>query len=286
MKKWLLLLIKCMVAIVAIFLALRHVNSNELKHLRWNVAVIWLLPAILFFNASQFVSAYRLLQYYNKLQEGGLSYRDNLELYYTGMFYNLFLPGGVGGDVYKVIILKNRGIAWAPAAKATLLDRVTGLLVLLSIMVVLLNFVTLALPAGLIGIVSLAIIPGFLLYWFIVKRFFPPFGSVISKAIVLSMAVQCLQLVAFFCLLHFLQPAPIAYKEYAVIFFSGAVVAALPISIGGIGTRELAMTTGALYLHVSATIAVTASLLFYLITAISAVVGWWMQKGQRGKPVV
>ena len=277
MKKWLLILAKCLVAILAIVIALRHVNRDELNHIRWNFSVIWILPAVLFFTASQFVSAYRLLQYYSLLQEGML-YRYNLGLYYTGMFYNLFLPGGVGGDVYKVIILKKRGVAWVPAAKATLLDRVTGLLVLLAILVLLLNFVPPTLPVLLIRILSLAIIPGFLLYWFIVKRYFPPFGVVINKAIIFSAGVQCLQLVAFFCLLHFLQLSPIAYLEYAILFFAGALAAALPISIGGIGIRELAMTTGAIYLHVSPTIAISASLLFYLITALSAIAGWWINK--------
>jgi uncharacterized membrane protein YbhN (UPF0104 family) len=277
MKKWLLVLAKCLVAIVAIAIALRHINSEELKHVRWNLSVIWVLPAILFFNASQFMSAYRLLQYYSLLQHGML-YRFNLALYYTGMFYNLFLPGGVGGDVYKVIVLKKRGVTWAPAAKATLLDRITGLLVLLAILVLLLNVVPLVIPVQLIRIISFAIIPGYLLYVFIVKRYFPPFGIVINKAVVLSAGVQCLQLAAFFCLLHFLQPPPIAYAAYATLFFAGAVAAALPISIGGLGIRELAMTTGAVYLHVSATIAISASLLFYLITASSAITGWWIQK--------
>lgn len=280
MKKWLLVLVKCLVAIVAIVIALRHVNSHELKQIRWDLSVIWLLPAVLFLNASQFVSAYRLLQYYGLLQ-AGISYRYNLALYYTGMFYNLFLPGGVGGDVYKVIVLKKRGITWAHAAKATLLDRITGLLVLLAILVLLLNIVPSTLPVLLIRSLSLAIIPGYLLYAFIVKRYFPPFGIVINKATVLSAGVQCLQLAAFFCLLHFLQPPQNTYVEYAVLFFAGALAAALPISIGGIGIRELAMTTGALYLHVSSTIAIAASLLFYLITAFSAIAGWWLQKSKR-----
>jgi uncharacterized membrane protein YbhN (UPF0104 family) len=280
MKKWLLVLVKCMVALVAIVIALRHVNRDELNQIRWDLSVIWILPALLFFNASQFVSAYRLLQYYSLLQADML-YSYNLELYYTGMFYNLFLPGGVGGDVYKVIILKKRGIARAPAVKATLLDRITGLLVLLAILVLLLNFVPHSLPVLLIHLLSLAIVPGFLLYRFIVKRYFPPFGMVINKAIVLSAGVQCLQLAAFFCLLHFLQLSSIDYLEYAILFFAGALTAALPISIGGIGIRELTMTTGALYLHVSATIAISASLLFYLITAFSAIAGWWVQKSRR-----
>ena len=39
---------------------------------------------------------------------------------------------------------------------------------------------------------------------------------------------------------------------YGMIFFAGSVIAALPVSIGGIGTRELAMATGAGYLFLGA----------------------------------
>ena len=277
MKKWLPVILKCIVAIVATYMALRHVKNNELQHIRWNISVIWLLPAILLFNASQFVSAYRLLQYYKTLN-ADIPYGFNLQLYYTGMFYNLFLPGGVGGDVYKVIILKKRGIAWVNAAKATVLDRFTGLLILLVIGLLLLNLASLPLSEQLIHILSFAIIAALLLYGFIVQRYFPPFGSVITKALALSAVVQCLQLFTFYCLLQFLQVPAVAYIQYAVIFLAAAVVAALPISIGGIGIRELSMATGAMYLHVSSTIAISASIIFYLITAFSATIGWWLKK--------
>lgn len=280
MKKWVTVLVKCLVAAAAIAMALRQVNPTELTHIRWGLSVMWLLPAVLFFNASQFLSAYRLLQYYRLLQKDML-YRYNLGLYYTGMFYNLFLPGGVGGDVYKVIRLKKRGVNWVPAGKATLLDRVTGLLVILALLALLLNVVSFALPVGFVRLLSLAIVPGFLLYGFMVKRYFPPFGVVINKAIIFSAGIQGLQLLAFFCLLLMLQLPPITYLAYAWLFFAGSLAASVPISIGGIGIRELAMTTGAVYLHVSATMAILASLLFYLITALSALVGWWSQQHRR-----
>jgi uncharacterized membrane protein YbhN (UPF0104 family) len=273
MKKSLLIALKGIVAATAIYIAFRHVNRDELKHIGWHVSFVWLLPAIILFNASQCISSYRLLQFYH-LCDPGISFRYNLRLYYTGMFYNLFLPGGVGGDVYKVINLKKRGLALAPASKATLLDRITGLLTLLAIMTLLLNFVSTPLPMSLIKICSIAIVPAFIVYWFIVKQFFKPFHRVVFKTALLSIVVQGAQVASFLCLIQFLHGAPGSSVSYTVLFFAGSVIAALPVSIGGIGTRELAMATGAAWLHVSATIAVAASLLFYITTAISAIAGW------------
>ncbi len=280
MKKWLIILLKGAVAITAMYIAFRHVNMKELKALSWDLSLLWLLPAFICFNASQFISAYRLLQYY-RLLKPEMDYRFNLQLYYQGMFYNLFLPGGVGGDVYKVMVLKNRGLAWIPATKATLLDRITGLIVLLAIPAALINFIEPPFPGYLSRLAFPAMLAGFIVYWFIVRYYFKPFGAAIGKAALLSVGVQVFQLLSFFCLLLFLRALPGQWMQYAILFFAGSVIAALPISIGGIGTRELAMATGAAWLHVSQTIAVSASIFFYIITALSAIAGWLGARKRR-----
>ena len=274
MKKWMAVLLKLIIAAIAIYFALRQVNWDELKNVKWGASVAWLIPAIILYNSSQFLSAYRLLQFYKLLDET-ISYLFNLRLYYTGMFYNLFLPGGIGGDVYKVFILKKRRLSILQLTKATLLDRITGLIVLLTIMASLTNFISVSFPGkDILWILFLAIIPGFFIYWFIVHLYFKPFGKSIPIAALLAVLIQTCQLLAFFCLLLFLQASPAELLSYAVLFFVSSVVAALPVSIGGIGTRELAMATGAVYLHLSKTIAVSGSLLFFFITALSALVGW------------
>ena len=274
MKKWISALLKCVIAAIAVYFALRQVNWTELKNLRWSASVAWLIPAIIFFNSSQFLSAYRLLQFY-KLLDTTISYLFNLRLYYTGMFYNLFLPGGIGGDVYKVFILKKKGLSFLQLTKATLLDRVTGLIVLLAIMAGLTNFISVSFPGKeILCLLFLAVIPGFLIYWLIVHLYFKPFGKSIPKAALLSVLIQTCQLLAFFCLLLFFQTPLNELLSYAALFFAGSVVAAIPVSIGGIGTRELAMATGAAYLDLSKTVAVSGSLMFFFITALSALVGW------------
>ena len=88
MKKWLLIAARVLVAVAAMWLALRNISWTELNQFEWNGSLWWLIPALLFFNISQFVSAYRLLQFY-KIHQPGISYRFNLRLYYKGMFYNL-----------------------------------------------------------------------------------------------------------------------------------------------------------------------------------------------------
>ena len=60
----------------------------------------------------------------------------------------------------------------------------------------------------------------------------------------------------------------------AFLFFNSSVIAAMPVSIGGIGTRELAIATGALHFHFSPAKMVTASLIFFLMVVMSSLMGW------------
>ena len=50
-------------------------------------------------------------------------------LCYVGMFYNLFLPGGIGGDAYKVYQLRkyHQGRTFA-IVQAMIFDRLNGFL--------------------------------------------------------------------------------------------------------------------------------------------------------------
>jgi uncharacterized protein (TIRG00374 family) len=81
-----------------------------------------------FFLASQILSVKRL-DFYLKANSFNLSFRSNLELYFLGMFYNFFIPGGIGGDAYKVYIL-NKKLGWELKKITSTIfnDRLSGLL--------------------------------------------------------------------------------------------------------------------------------------------------------------
>ncbi len=54
----------------------------------------WLLTAAFFFTLSKLVAAFRLNIYFKNI-EVRLAQTNNIKLYWLGMFYNLFLPGGI-----------------------------------------------------------------------------------------------------------------------------------------------------------------------------------------------
>ena len=281
MKKWILISIRLFIAAAALYIASRRINWQELLEIKWGVPLLWLLPALFFYNASQFVSAFRLLRFY-RLHQPSITYLFNLRLYYMAMFYNLFLPGGIGGDAYKIITLKNSQNTYRELTIATLLDRVTGLIVLVTIITVL--SMILPLPGffqQLFLPLPYLVLAGWPVYFLIIYYFFKPYHKVLPVAAALSIVVQLCQLLSFYCIVLALQGGADFFPGQAFLFYNSSVIAALPISIGGIGTRELSLATGAGYFGFSAAIMVSASLLFFMVVVISSMIGWgtgWQNK--------
>jgi uncharacterized protein (TIRG00374 family) len=58
-----------------------------------------------------------------------------INLYFVGTFFNTVLPSGIGGDVIRVYELATDGAGAAVATSTVLVDRATGLLVLLALAV-------------------------------------------------------------------------------------------------------------------------------------------------------
>ena len=191
LKRWLKVAGQLIIAAVAIRYVLKTINVEELKTTLLSARLGWLLLALLAFNVSKLLSSFRLNYFFRALGLG-LNEKFNLKLYYLGMLYNQFLPGGIGGDGYKVYLLnKWYGTSVKSLVSATLLDRVSG--------VVALGF--LAFGLGLFGHGQEAIAPyGFLLwvglivaypsYYLLVHLLFPIIPSRIISAQILVMVVE------------------------------------------------------------------------------------------------
>lgn len=236
----------------------------------------WLLPAFLFFNISKIISAHRLRNYF-KCASLNLSEGYNLKLYYLGMFYNLFLPGGIGGDGYKVYLLnKLYGTKVKPLISATLLDRLSGVVVLgfLALILILLSTVVAIIPYQNV-LIYIGLIISIPVFYVIHVNFFRLFHPEFWRALFWGFGVQLSQLICAAFILLSLQ-ANGSYFDYMTLFLVSSVVAVLPLTIGGIGARELVFLEGVYFfesLQNEASTAVVFSVLFFAITAISSFIG-------------
>jgi uncharacterized membrane protein YbhN (UPF0104 family) len=231
----------------------------------------FLLLAVLSFAFSKLLAAFRLNINFRNIRVLLPEWR-NIKLYWLGMFYNLFLPGSISGDAYKVVLLNRRYKApYKKTSAAVLLDRFSGLLAL-GLILSIYGVVVLEKwwwDALLIGGSLAAIVALNLVVRFFFKDFLPGFWPTFFW----GMAVQIFQVVCLYCVLLSLH-IPLHQPEWVFIFLVAAVVSVLPISLGGgLGTREVVFAEGARFFGLDPHVGVVISLLFYLSNVLSSAGG-------------
>src|SRR5690554_5700551 len=169
------LLLKLAFTSISLYFVFSMVSLNDLI-----VAFIvsdsgFFILAFLVFAVSQFVASTRLNNFFQGI---GLHLTNiyNFKLYLLGMFYNLFLPGGIGGDGYKIYFLRRKsGIKARRLLMAIFFDRLSGLWALCLITALLVVFIPqLQIPNW----VPLTAIPVFsLVYFLVMKRFFVDYSQ-------------------------------------------------------------------------------------------------------------
>jgi len=99
--------LKILVSAALIYFIYTKLDINELSAILKKTNRLYLVWALLFFVLSKICASLRLNLYFHRLGVP-LTQKSNLKLYWLGMFYNLFLPGGIGGDAYKGYIVNKK----------------------------------------------------------------------------------------------------------------------------------------------------------------------------------
>lgn len=257
-------------SVTALIIVYQKIDMRQLVDLLRNGQWWWFLPALLFFTSSQVASAFRLNTLFRHIGLN-LSERTNLRLYWLGMYYNLLLPGGIGGDAYKVVVLRKRNVvATRDLVLASLADRAFGLLALVSLALVLVWYLPplFSAQSWILLLVPILI----LIAWWVVRWIQPAISPAFRIVLGWSFLVQGLQVCAVLCLLLMIgQPLP--WLGFIVLFLASSVLAALPLSYGGAGAREIAFFYGATWLGLAEAPAVAISVLFYLMTLLVSLSG-------------
>ena len=266
--------LKVLISAVLIYFILTKINVEEIKGILVKSTPIYLFGAAILFIISKIIAAVRLNLYFHNLSIP-LTHKSNLKLYLLGMFYNLFLPGGIGGDAYKGYILKKSfEVPTKKIVSVLVLDRLGGLMLLLIYACALLSFLDLEALNGFRWMFILAIPLSIVVFWFLNKRFFNYVLSIFWKTTFLSALVQLAQLLSIWLILIALK-IELNQIAYLIIFLVSSIVAVVPLTLGGIGSREVTFFYGAQLLRLDQNISISVSVLFFLITAIVSLAGVW-----------
>lgn len=261
---------KICVSVGAVLFVLAKIDTQLLMVAFRGVCWWLLVPAAILFVASKVVSAFRLTIYFRNV-DIRLAQNTNLKLYWLGMFYNLFLPGGIGGDGYKVWLLhKQAGYSVKKGAAAVLLDRVNGMYAIVLMALVLAAFVP---DLGWYRWGGLIFTPFLIaIYHWLIHLFFPTFYKSIAMTTILSLLVQLLQVGAVLLIIESIGISQ-NYLELVLIFLVSSAVAVLPFTIGGVGAREVVFLYGATLLGMESSFSVAISFIFFVITAAVSLCG-------------
>jgi uncharacterized membrane protein YbhN (UPF0104 family) len=265
-------LLKILFSFVLLYFVFTKIQFKEVWDILKGSNLGYLFIALLFFILSKVLSAFRLNLYIHQINIF-LTQLSNLKLYLLGMFYNLFLPGGIGGDAYKGYVLKRKyEVKTKSVVSILVLDRLNGLLLIFVISCMLALFLDEGRLQPYKLLFGIAIGLSILIFWLFNKRFFSFVYPVFWKSLGYSALVQLAQLVSVLFILQALdvQGDNIAYL---FIFLISSIVSVLPLTIGGIGSREVVFYYGALWLGLGENTSVSISMLFFLITAVVSLFG-------------
>ncbi len=239
-----------------------------------------------------------------------LDYWPIMRIYFIGVFFNQTLPSTVGGDAFRVWLSSRLGVGLGKAVSGVLLDRLSGLLIILMVIVVTLPALFSLVPDtvarwSLVLVVGIGL-AGYAVVLFVPRRLSPLLERWRATRAILDLSGDARRL--------FLTPRPasrVLVLSFFVLLISAAavytlgwaigvdlglvncliltppiiVVAFVPISVAGWGVREGAMVVAFGYVGVPAADALVVSVLFGLLLIAVGLPGGllWLMSDRREK---
>lgn len=268
------LLLKIGVTGLLLYYVFSKIHLDQVKALIAQSNPWWALAAILTFFASTMVSASRLMSFFKSINLH-IRWQFNLRLYMLGMFYNLFLPGGIGGDGYKIYLLnKNYKMPAKKVFWAILFDRLSGFWAIGLITAVLVIFLPQLKVLHITPVLAWGVfLAATAVYVFVAYNFFKDYTRYFVEAHIKAVAVQSLQVLTILLVMIALHHTE-KYAPYLSAFLMSSMAAVIPFSVGGLGFREFIFKyVVAEMFHMNGDLAVVLSLSFYVISGIISLLG-------------
>lgn len=300
-KSWLIVL-KLAVTVGLLWYLLSRIDLPSVIGLVAGASWGWVACALVLYLTLQGLCAWRWLLLARVVNLDG-TWPRFVRYYYVGMFFNLFLPTGVGGDVYRCYYVARSSADWKRAIVSVLADRGVGFVTLSVIAVVAAlafgrvsfpPWIGWALGAGALGLVALvavglaargpfaairAALP-------MVAEFFKRPG-LLAFVTVLSFVLQTLVVVVnIFNAMALKLEVPVVF--YFILIPLIAVATMIPVSLNGLGVREGAFVFFLSQVGVSQEQALSLALLWLAVLIASGLIGGlvWMATPAPPKPNV
>ena len=104
-----------------------RVGLDEIASVLTGIDWAWYLPAFLLFLFNLLLRTYRWYTLLSALSDRA-PFWELFYLYFLGFFFNNFIPSGFGGDIVKVVSLRQEHGQGVEALSSVVMDRLTGLM--------------------------------------------------------------------------------------------------------------------------------------------------------------
>lgn len=299
----LLILLKFGVSFSLIAFLLYRIGFGEIRASLVNTNGVWILAAIVLFTVSYLLGS---LQWWRLLRAENVNipYRQTLGFYFVGLFFNNFLVSQLGGDVFRMLDIRKTTENSAAAVSTVFLDRVFGLLIMSGMALVAAPFFLSRQHVDSRYSLFLLILGAcwiLLLFLLFSKRVARPLAWLFEKTVPDRICNRCREiydniyrfgrnrrvllqivLISIFVqstriLTHYLLCRSLGVNLSPVYFFLFipvvAILASLPVSIGGLGIREQSAVVLFGSVGMAAQDATVMEFLAYLIAIVTSIPG-------------
>jgi hypothetical protein len=310
MRNALLFALKAVVSCALLYFAFSHVNfdliERQLDHLKYS----WLVAAILILLGQIVLGALRWQIIVQKCEDPDarpFAITSALQFTFIAAFFNQTLPSTVGGDAVRIWLLGRHQGGWRNATYSVLIDRVIGVMVLAVLVILCLPW-SFALISNFTGRITLLIV-GFgsvgaglafvaldFLRWRWLERWWltrqlgaaaalarRALGSIESGSLILAYSLlnNLMTVTTAWCLAKSVA-VPLEWSQALLLVLPVILIASIPISIAGWGTRETAMVLAFGYAGLPESGGLIVSVLLGIATFAAGLVGgavWILDRG-------
>jgi uncharacterized membrane protein YbhN (UPF0104 family) len=269
-KKYGKLALKLGVTILLIVLVVKKTDISETKRIFQHSHPQWLFLATGIYFCSFLVSNIRSRAFLNGIGIR-LPFAEGMKLYLRGTVYNIILPGGGGGDGYKILALrKTYGVPAKKIFWAFFFERLSGLWAIGALLAGLGFIIPKHFADPILLLLAFAIAT--MVYALVMKRFFSEYAGGFATKHLLSAGIQCLVMASVSCIL-FAQQIPFSLPAYLFSFQSSTIVSVLNIGLSGLGVREFAMSYASDLLSTDPALSVYVATTFWIISTLASLPG-------------
>lgn len=312
MRNLLTFALKAVISGVLLYFAFAHVNFELIVRRLDQLRYPWLAAGVLSLTVPILLGALRwrtIAARCNATEEPPFTIGKAVRYLFVGTFFNQTLPSTVGGDAVRVWLLARDNGGWRSATYSVLIDRMIGVLTLAAVMIAcmpwsfaLIQDVTGRIALLVVGFGSVGVCAAFLALGFVrwpwLERWWLPrqiasaaanargvFGPASggTQVIASSLLIHATSVIAVWCLAK-ASAAPLTLSEALFLFLPVLLIATVPLSIAGWGTREAAMVLAFGYAGLPASDGLVVSVLWGIAVFITGLPGgalWILDRGKR-----